>query len=143
MIKGFKEFLLKQNVLALAVAVIIGGAIGKVISSLVADVLMPVISLMIPSGDWRAAKAVLSSVAGPDGKEVVNAVNYGTFAGAVVDFVIIAFAVYMITKALIKEAPAPPPPPSKACPRCKETIAVDATKCKFCTADIAVAAGAD
>ncbi len=133
MIKGFREFLLKQNVLALAVAVIIGGAIGKVVSSLVADILMPIISLLIPSGDWRAAKLVLST--SPDGK-VVNAITYGSFAGAVVDFVIIAFAVYMITKALIKEAPAPPPPPSKTCPRCRETIDVDATKCKFCTADI-------
>lgn len=143
MIKGFKEFLLKQSVLALAVAVIIGGAVGKVISSLVADVLMPIISLMIPSGEWRTAKLVLTSSTGADGKEVVNAVNYGTFVGAVVDFVIIAFAVYMITKALIKEAPAPAPPPAQTCPRCKETIAADATKCKFCTADLALTAKAD
>jgi large conductance mechanosensitive channel len=133
MIKGFKEFLLKNNVLALAVAVIVGGAVGKVVSSLAADILMPLISLVLPSGDWRAAKAVLSRTVGPDGKEVVNSVNYGTFAGNIVDFLIIAFVVYMITKALIKEAPAPP---AKTCPRCKETIAVDASKCKFCTADV-------
>jgi large conductance mechanosensitive channel len=136
MIRGFKEFLLKNNVLALAVAVIVGGAVGKVVSSLAADILMPLISLVIPSGDWRAAKMVLSRTVGPDGKEVVNAVNYGTFAGSVVDFLIIAFVVYVITKALIKEAPVPPPPPSKTCPRCKETVAIDATKCKFCTSDI-------
>lgn len=142
MVKGFKDFLLKQNVLALAVAVIVGGAVGKVISSLVADVLMPVISLLIPSGDWRAAQMVLTTTTAPDGKTVVNAVNYGTFAGAVVDFVIIAAAVYMITKALIKEVPAPPPPPSKECPRCKETIAAAATKCRFCTADISAVAAA-
>jgi len=133
MIKGFKEFLLKNNVLALAVAVIVGGAVGKVVSSLAADILMPLISVVLPSGDWRAAKAVLSRTVGPDGKEVVNSVNYGTFAGNIVDFLIIAFVVYMMTKALIKEAPAPP---AKTCPRCKETIAVDASKCKFCTADV-------
>ena len=136
MIKGFKEFLLKNNVLALAIAVIVGGAVGKVVSSLAADLIMPLISLVLPSGEWRAAKLVLSKTVGPDGKEAVNALNYGTFFGNVVDFLIVAFVVYMLTKSLIKEAPAPPPPPSKNCPRCKEAVAADATKCKFCTADI-------
>ena len=79
---------------------------------------------------------MLGTTVGPDGKEVVNAINYGTFFGSVVDFLIIALVVYMMTKALIKEAPAAAPPPTKNCPRCKEAIAIDATKCKFCTADI-------
>jgi large conductance mechanosensitive channel len=136
MIRGFKEFLLKNNVLALAVAVIVGGAVGKVVSSLAADIIMPVISPILPSGEWREAKIVLSSKVAADGKTVENAIRYGTFIGNIVDFIIIAFVVYLITKALIKEAPAPPPPPSKTCPRCKETVAVDATRCKFCTADI-------
>lgn len=136
MIRGFKEFLLKNNVLALAVAVIVGGAVGKVVSSLAADVIMPLISTVLPSGEWRAAKLVISKTVGPDGNEAINAVNYGTFFGNIVDFVIIAFVVYVMTKALIKEAPAPAPPPAKNCPRCKETIAIDASKCKFCTADI-------
>jgi large conductance mechanosensitive channel len=135
-VKGFKEFLLKNNVLALAVAVIVGGAVGKVVSSLAADLIMPLISLVLPTGDWRAAKLVLSKTVGPDGKEAINAINYGTFFGNVVDFIIIAFVVYLITRALIKEPPAEPPPPSKVCPRCKETVAADATRCKFCTADI-------
>jgi len=136
MIKGFKEFLLKNNVLALAVAVIVGGAVGKVVSSLAADVIMPLISTVLPSGEWRAAKIVISKTVGPDGKEAINAINYGTFFGNVIDFIIIALVVYLMTKALIKEAPAAPPPPSKLCPRCKEAIAIDASKCKFCTADI-------
>jgi large conductance mechanosensitive channel len=136
MVRGFKEFLLKNNVLALAVAVIVGGAVGKVVSSLAADILMPLISTVLPSGEWRAAKFVISKTVGPDGKEAVNAINYGTFFGNVVDFIIIALVVYLMTKALIKEAPAPAPAPSKSCPRCKEAIAVDASKCKFCTADI-------
>ena len=134
--KGFRDFLLKNNVLALAVAVIVGGAVGKVVSSLAADLIMPVISLVLPSGEWRAAKLVLSRSVGPDGKEAVNAINYGTFFGNVVDFIIIALVIYLLTKSLIKEAPAAPPPPSKNCPRCKEAIAFDASKCKFCTADI-------
>lgn len=133
MFKGFRDFLTKNAVLALAVGFIMGAATGKVVSSLVADIFMPVISLLLPSGDWRASKLVLTSRVGPDGKEVVNALNVGTFLGNIVDFVVIAFVIYMITKALIKEAPAAP---SKKCPRCTETIAVDATKCKYCTADI-------
>ena len=136
MIKGFKEFLLKNNVLALAVAVIVGGAVGKVVSSLAADILMPLIGLAIPGGEWRSAKIILNKAVGPDGKEVVNAINYGSFMGSVIDFIIIAFVVYMMTKALIKEEPAAAPAPAKTCPRCKESIAIDATKCKFCTADV-------
>lgn len=133
MIKGFRDFLLKNSVLALAIGFIMGAATGKVVSSLVADIFMPVISLLLPGGDWRTAKLVLTRSVGPDGKEVVNAINLGTFLGNVLDFVVIALVVYLITKALIKEAPAAP---SKKCPRCTETIAVDATKCKYCTADI-------
>lgn len=123
MIKGFREFLLKNSVLALAIGFIMGVATGKVVSSLVADIVMPVIGLALPGGEWRTAKW-------PVGR---TAISYGNFFGSVVDFVVIALVVYMIAKALIKEAPAAP---SKKCPRCTESIAVEATKCKFCTADI-------
>ena len=133
MVKGFKEFLLKNNVLALAIAVIVGGAVGRVVSSLAADLIMPLISLVLPSGEWRSAKYVLGKTVGADGKEAVNSLNYGTFFGNVVDFLIIAFVVYLLTKSLIREAPAAP---SKNCPRCKEAVAVDATRCKFCTSEI-------
>jgi len=133
MIKDFKEFLMKNAVLALAIAFVMGAASQKVVSSLVADLIMPLISLILPNGEWRSAKIVLSRTVGPDGKEIVNAINYGDFFGNLVDFAVIAFVVFMITKALIKQAPAPP---SKKCPRCTEAIAVEATKCKYCTADI-------
>lgn len=136
MIQGFKKFLLQNNVLALAVAVIVGGAVGKVVSSLAADIIMPLISPLIPGGNWRAATIELGKKMGADGKEVINTINIGTFFGSVVDFLIIALVVYLITKALIKEPAPAPPPPSKTCPRCKETVAVDASKCKFCTSDI-------
>jgi len=129
-IKGFRDFLMKNSVLALAIGFIMGAATGKVVSSLVADILMPVLSLALPGGEWRASKFVLSQA--PDGK-VINAISYGNFIGNVVDFIVIALVVYMITKALIKEAPAAP---SKNCPRCLEPIAPAATKCKFCTADV-------
>ena len=133
MLKGFREFLLKNSVLALAIGFIMGAATGKVVSSLVADIIMPVISRLLPGGEWRSWKYVLTTTVGPDGKEVVNAISYGNFFGNVVDFIVIALVVYMITKALIKEAP---PAPAKKCPRCLESIAPAATKCKFCTADV-------
>jgi large conductance mechanosensitive channel len=135
MLKGFQEFLLKTNALALAVGVIIGAAVGKVVSSLVSDILMPFISLLIPGGEWRSAHFTIGTMV-KDGKTIENNVNYGVFFGNVVDFVIIAFCVYLITKAFIKEAEAAPAPASKPCPRCKETVALDATRCKFCTSDV-------
>jgi len=133
MTTGFKEFLLKTNALALAVGVIIGAAVGKVVSSLVADILMPFVSLIIPGGDWRAAKYVLGTTTGADGKTIVNSVNIGTFVGSIIDFVIIALCVYLITKAFLKE---PPPPATKPCNRCLETVPIAATKCRYCTADL-------
>ena len=96
--RAFRDFLLKQNALALAVGVIIGAAIGKVVASVVADLIMPLVSLILPSGEWRAARMVLSESVGSDGKPVVNAINYGTFVGTVIDFVIVAFAVFMIVR---------------------------------------------
>jgi large conductance mechanosensitive channel len=130
----FRGFLLKTNALALAVGVIIGAATGKVVSAIVADLLMPVISLMIPSGSWREAELVLSRTTAPDGKAVVNALRYGDVLGNVIDFVIIAFVVFMITKALVHEKPGAP---TKSCSECKETVALDARRCKWCTAPLA------
>lgn len=132
MLNEFKEFLLKTNALALAVGVIIGGAVGKVVSSLVADILMPLISLGIPGGSWRETKIVLGSTMDAAGKTVENALTLGTFLGAVIDFVIIAAAVFFLTKLLLKPAPAPPAPPTKTCPDCLETIPQAAKKCRAC-----------
>src|SRR5262245_10914242 len=127
MLKEFRTFLLQTNALALPVGVIIGGAVGKVVSSLVADILMPLISMVIPGGAWREAKFVLATK--PDGS-VANAVTYGSFAGAVVDFVITACVVFPPTKALLRAAPAPGGPATKTCPECRETIPADARKCR-------------
>jgi len=133
MLGEFKEFLLKQNALALAIGVIIGAAMGRVVSSLVGDLLMPVISLGIPGGEWRSARIVLSQSVGPDGKPVVNAINYGAFAGSVLDFIIVALVVFLVVRAILKPAPAAP---TKDCPFCKETIPAAATRCKACTSTV-------
>ena len=130
MLADFQKFLLKTNALALAIGVIIGGAVGKVVSSLVSDILMPLLGLALPGGDWREAKLILSKkIDGSPG----GALTYGAFIGSVVDFVIIAFAIYMITKHLMREAPVPAPPPTKACRECTVSIPAAAKRCKFCT----------
>jgi len=132
--REFRDFLLKQNALALAVGVIIGAAAGRVVTSLVSDLLMPVISLVMPHGDWQAAKIVLSQTVGPDGKPVVNSINYGAFLGTVLDFIVVAFVVFMIVRSLLKPSPAAP---VKTCPFCKEIVPADASKCKACTSQLA------
>ena len=133
MVNEFKEFLLKTNALALAVGVIIGGAVGKVVGSLVSDILMPVISPLIPGGAWRELKFVLKT--NPDGT-VANAITYGQFLGSLVDFVIIGFVIFMITRTLLKPAPAAPAPPTKVCLECRETIPQEARKCRACTSPV-------
>ena len=132
MLREFKSFLLQTNALALAVGFIIGGAVGKVVSSLVADILMPVISLAIPGGNWREAKFVLSTTIDAAGKPVENAITFGSFLGTLIDFVIIAAVVFLIIKALLKPAPVPPPPPTKTCPECLESIPLAARRCRAC-----------
>jgi large conductance mechanosensitive channel len=133
MIREFREFLLKQNALALAVGVIIGAAIGRVVQSIVNDLLMPVIGLGMPGGDWRSARIVLSETVGNDGQPVVSAINYGAFLGTVIDFVIVAFVVFMILRIAIKpDAPAA----TKACPFCGETVPLASTRCRACTSQL-------
>lgn len=129
MVKDFKDFLLKTNALALAVAVIIGGAVGKVVTSIVGDVLMPIIGILIPGGSWRTLAIPITR--NPDGTPAAQ-IMVGSLLGNIIDFVIIAFVIFMITKALLKPAPAPPAPPTKQCKECLETIAAEARKCKFC-----------
>ena len=116
----FKDFLLKTNMFALAMAVVIGGAINKVVEALVGDILMPTVGIVLPGKDWRAW---------PENSEF----KFGHLGGAIIDFVIIAAVVFFITKLVMKPAPPPPPAPSKVCPQCMETVHIDAKKCKFCT----------
>ncbi len=129
MLKEFQKFLLQTNALALAIGVIIGAAVGKLVGSLVSDILMPIIGLVIPGGAWRELAFVLST--NPDGTPA-NSITYGAFLGAVVDFAIIALVIFMIGKALLKPASAPPAPETKTCPACLETIPKAATRCRAC-----------
>lgn len=126
----FRGFLTKTNALALAIGVIIGAAVGNVVSGLAADVLMPVIGYLLPKGDWRQLKIVLTSVTDAAGKTSENAILYGHFIGTVVDFLIISFVVFLIVKAFLKPAPEEP---SKICPECLETVPAAARRCRACT----------
>jgi large conductance mechanosensitive channel len=132
LLKEFKEFLLKQNALALAIGVIIGAAIGKVVSSLADNVINPIIGELLPGGDWRSASIVLSRGVDATGKETVNAISYGTLIGALVDFVIIAFVVFMLARAFIPKDKEKEPE-TKECPQCLQIIPIAAKRCKACT----------
>ncbi len=119
--KEFRDFLTKTNMLALALAVVIGGAVGKVVDGLVKHLLMPVIGIVDAKGDWRQWSTEIGRFK----------LEYGQILGLLVDFLIVAMVVFFVTKALIKPAP---PAPSKVCPECRENIHPEATRCKFCTA---------
>jgi large conductance mechanosensitive channel len=128
----FKGFLLKTNALALAVGVIIGGALGTVVASLVDDIIMPPIGMLLGGVDFASLRIVLQEATGGDPATEVT-IRYGAFINAVIAFIIVVFVVWRISKMFIKEAPAAE---VKTCPFCKEANAVDATKCKACTSQI-------
>ena len=118
MIKEFKEFAMRGNVVDMAVGIVIGGAFGKIVSSFVADVVMPPLGLLIGGVDFTALKITIQDAvvdaAGTVTTEAVS-INYGTFIQTTVDFIIIAFAIFMVIKGMNsmkkKEEAAPPPPP--------------------------------
>jgi large conductance mechanosensitive channel len=136
----FKQFLLKTNALALAVGVIIGAAVGKVVASLVTDILMPPIGLALGGMDMSSLFIVLGEGAYDSIESATEAgaatLNYGIFLSTVVDFVIIAFCVFMITRIAMKPAPAAPGPAMKDCPQCAEKILAAAKKCRYCTSAV-------
>lgn len=126
MSSDFKDFIAKGNVLDLAVAVVIGGAFGKIVTALVEGVIMPLVGLAVPGGDWR------TMTAGP--------FKTGSVLGAVVDFICIALVVFIVFvkgfgSLKKKEAPAAAPE-TKTCPACLETVPKFATRCKHCTSAV-------
>lgn len=128
MFKEFKEFVMRGNVLDLAVGVIIGGAFGKIVGSLVNDILMPLIGLIIGGIDFSGLVFTFGSAK----------VTYGVFLNNVIDFLIIAFVIFLIVKSANKfqKAPAPADPTTKDCPHCFTTIPIKATRCPHCTSEL-------
>jgi large conductance mechanosensitive channel len=143
MLKEFKEFAMRGNVLDMAIGIIIGAAFGKIVSSFVADVLMPPIGLLLGKVDFSNLFINLSGQSFPsvDAAKAAGAatLNYGMFLNTVIDFVIVAFAIFLLIKQVNrftakKEAPADPT--TKECPRCLSQIPIKATRCAHCTSDV-------
>ena len=125
LLKEFKEFAVKGNVVDLAVAVVIGGAFGKIVTALVADLIMPLVSGLVPGNEWRTW--------------TVSALHFklGDFIGAVVDFFIIAMVLFLVVNKLmgaVKHKPPAAAPTTKDCPECLEKIPLAAKRCRACTA---------
>ena len=146
MLKEFKTFVLRGNVMDLAVAVIIGAAFGKIISSLVSDVLMPPVGRVIGSVDFSGLYLNLTGTSYPSLAAAKAAgaatLNYGQFLTATVDFVIVAFVLFLIIRManhmqrMMVKPEAPPPPATKDCPYCCSTIPIKATRCGHCTSTL-------
>jgi len=148
MLREFKEFAMRGNVVDMAVGIIIGAAFGTIVNSLVADLLMPPIGLLLGNVDFSNLFLVLKSGkgAGPyaalaDAKAAgAVTMNYGLFANAVISFVIVAFAVFLLIRAinrLKRQETAPSPAPTtKVCPYCVSAISITATRCAHCTSEL-------
>lgn len=130
MLKEFREFVMRGNVLDLAIAVIIGGAFGKIVGSLVNDILMPVIGLIMGGVDF-------SKLAIPVGSEGA-VIAWGIFVQTIIDFLVIALVIFLIVKATnkMKKTPTPADPTTKECPHCFSVIAIKATRCPHCTSEL-------
>lgn len=132
MLKDFKTFIMRGNVMDLAVGVIIGAAFGKIVSSLVADVLTPLISIITGGIDLTSLHA---KIGGSIDKSVYLA--YGSFIQAFIDFLIIALVIFLLVRFMSRfQKSAPAPTTTKECPRCKMSINKDATRCPHCTSEL-------
>jgi large conductance mechanosensitive channel len=151
MLKEFKEFAMKGNVLDMAVGIIIGAAFGTIIGSLVADVIMPPIGLLLGNVDFANLFVVLKEgkVAGPYASLAAAkaagavSINIGVFINTVINFIILAFAVFLLIRSVNqmrrKEQAPPPAPTTKDCSHCFTAIPIKATRCPHCTSELKTA----
>jgi large conductance mechanosensitive channel len=136
MLKGFKQFLLRGNVVDLAVAVVIGGAFGAVVTALVKDLITPLIAALVGKPDFSAIKFTIGN----------GVFAIGDFINALVAFILVAAAVYFFVVvpmnavlARMRRGQAPPDPTTKQCPECLSTIPIKARRCAFCTSTLSPA----
>jgi large conductance mechanosensitive channel len=149
MLKEFREFAMRGNVVDMAVGIIIGAAFGSIIKSLVDDVIMPPIGLLLGGIDFSNFFLVLKEGATPGPyAALANAkaagavsINYGMFLNAIISFLIVAFAVFMLIRGIntLKRKEEAAPPATKDCPFCKSKIAIAATRCAHCTSQLSAA----
>ena len=144
MLKEFKEFAMRGNVLDMAIGIVIGAAFGKIVTSFVSDILMPPIGLLLGGVDFSNIFIVLSGgeYASLEAAKEAGAAtwNIGLFLNMMIDFLIIAFAIFLVVKAMNnlkrKEAVPPPAPSEKSCPFCTTSIPIKATRCPACTSQL-------
>jgi large conductance mechanosensitive channel len=149
MFKEFKEFVLRGNVLDMAVGIIMGAAFGPIVSSLVSDIIMPPIGLLLGDVDFANLFVVLKEgqeVAGPYAAlaeaQAAGAVtiNYGVFINTIINFVIVALAMFLLVRTVNRlrreEEEAPAEPTTKDCPYCLSSIPIKATRCPYCTSEL-------
>ncbi|HTX78932.1 MAG TPA: large conductance mechanosensitive channel protein MscL [Longilinea sp.] len=143
MLKEFKEFAMRGNVLDMAIGIIIGGAFGKIVTSLVNDIIMPPIGLLLGKINFSNLFIDLSnqSYASLADAQAAGAptLNYGVFINTVIDFLIVAFVVFLLIRGvnrLMKQPEAPVAPTTKECPHCCTNIPIKATRCPNCTSEL-------
>lgn len=139
MMKEFKEFAMKGSVVDLAVGVIIGGAFGKIVSSLVTDVLMPPIGLLLGGLDFSNLVITLKEAVGQDPAVTLK---YGVFVNTMIDFTIVAFCIFLLIRTInrlkrTQPAVEPPAPTTRECPECMMTIPIKAKRCGHCQTQLA------
>ena len=128
--QDFKAFLIKQNMLALAIAVVLGAATNDVVQALVNDFIMPVINAVIPAGSWEQATFGAGRVQ----------FTYGHFLSVLLKFVIVGIVCWRIARMLMRPPKADEKPATRECPHCRQSIDARATRCAFCTSDLRAAA---
>ncbi len=145
MLKEFKAFAMRGSVLDMAIGIIIGAAFGKIVSSFVADILMPPIGLLLGRIDFASLFINLTGQAYPTVAAAKAAgaptVNYGLFLQTVIDFLIVAFVIFLLIRQVnrMKKPEAPPAPTAKDCPYCLSKIPLKSTRCAHCTSDVKAA----
>lgn len=147
-VKEFKEFATKGNVVDLAVGVIIGAAFGKIVTSLVNDIIMPPIGRILGKVNFKDLKFYLVDTSTMDEatKQTAAAISYGSFINTLLDFLIVAFCIFMLVKVINvlrrkeKKEEAPAEVTEKDCPYCLSKVPVKATRCKHCTSQLEAAA---
>jgi large conductance mechanosensitive channel len=147
MLKEFREFAMRGNVIDLAVAVVIGAAFGKIVTSFVNDILMPPLGLLLGKVDFSNLFITLSGGSYASVAEAKAAgaatINYGIFINTIIDFVIVAFAIFLLVNQVsrLKRPPPAAAPTTKECPQCATAIPLKAVRCPNCTSELARAAG--
>lgn len=143
MLKEFKEFAMRGNVLDMAIGIILGAAFGKIITSFVGDILMPPIGLLLGKTDFSSLFLNISGKSFATLAEAKTAgaatINYGMFLNTIIDFVIVAFAIFLlvrqVNRMIAKPAPVPAPT-TKDCPYCLSAVPIRAVRCAHCTSDL-------